>query len=251
MIVKNLTISLIALWFLTACGRNPDVRTYTEVVQLPESAVATPAPEVPSIPEMLRAAPLADGQAVPENMPADHAAFAGQLPPTVAAPAPDPGAAPGPNMMQGRESEVPPASESGDLAWELPPGWTSRAGSGLRAAEFLPKDAPPGTVITLIALGGLGGNAEANIARWRGQVDLPPVTESKARNIDGPLPFLFVSFLEESQAANKPTTTIAAIYTLENRTIFLKFMAPTDLVAQHKLDFLQLAGSLRLKEPSS
>jgi hypothetical protein len=214
---------------------------------------------MPSIPEMLRAAPLPAGQDVPENMPADHAAFAGQLPTLPPGHSPGdghnhamtPAAAPDPNVMQGRESEVPPASESGDLAWELPPGWDAKAGTGLRAAEFIPPGAPPDTVITLIALGGLGGNADANISRWRGQVDLPPSGESNTQNIDGKLPFLFVTFLDESRAASKPMTTIAAIYSLEERTIFLKFMAPTEVVAEHKLDFLQLAGSLHLKGPSS
>lgn len=249
MIVKNLTISLFSLCFLAGCGRNPEVRTYTEVVQIPESAMPQVQQEpMPSIPEMLRAAPLPAGQDVPENMPADHAGFVGQLPPSMTPPSTPAG---DPNAMQGRESEVPPASESGDLAWDLPGGWSSRAGSGLRAAEFIPNGTPPGTVVTLIALGGLGGNADANIARWRGQVGLAPEGESKTQKIDGNLPFLFVTFVEESQAAGKPTTTIAGIYTLENRTLFLKFMGPTDIVAAHKLDFLQLAGSLRLKEPSS
>jgi hypothetical protein len=136
------------------------------------------------------------------------------------------------------------------LAWDLPPGWTAQAGSGLRVAEFVPNDVPAGTVVTLIALGGPGGNVEANIARWRGQVGLSPAGDSNVQTIQGQLPFTFMTLVEESTSASLPTTTIAAIYKLDDRSVFLKFMGPTDVVGAHKLDFLQLAGSLRVEGDS-
>jgi hypothetical protein len=275
MFVKNLTLFLFSLCFLVGCGRQPDIRTYTEVVQMPESATQPPPSqmqEMPSIPEMLRAAPL-NVEPVPENMPADHPTLTGQIPagqfptrdiemhgpgdghnhpfpPQGAAPMMSAAPAADPNAMVGRESEVPPPPEAGDLTWDLPPGWSARAGGGLRVAEFIPNDVPEGNVVTLIALGGPGGNVQANISRWRGQVGLPPAGESNVQTIEGKLPFTFMTLVEESRAASLPTTTIAAIYQLDGRSVFLKFMGPTDIVAAHKLDFLQLAGSLRIEGDS-
>jgi hypothetical protein len=270
MTVKILTISLFLSLLLSGCGRQPEIRTYTEVVQMPESASPRPPSqmeEMPDIAEMLRAAPL-EVEAVPENMPADHPTLTGQFPvrdiemhsaedghdhgtmPMPGAPAVSSSPAGDPNAMVGRESEVPPPPEAGDLTWDLPPGWTARAGSGLRVAEFVPNDVPPGTVVTLIALSGPGGDADANIARWRRQVGLSPMGESNVQTIEGKLTFLFMTLVEESREAKLPTSTIAAIYRLGDRSVFLKFMGPTDLVAAHKLDFLQLAGSLRVEGES-
>lgn len=260
MAVKNLTISILLLFLLNGCGRQPEIRTYTEVVQLPETATQPPPSQLEQIPdlaEMLRAAPL-DVEPIPENLPPDHPTVTGQIPvrkiemhdSDVAQNRMAPSGTVSPNSMVGRESEVPPPPEAGDLAWELPPGWTARAGSGLRVAEFIPNDVPAGTVVTLIALGGPGGNVEANIARWRGQVGLSPGGDSNVQTIEGELPFTFMTLVEESANASLPTTTIAAIYKLEDRSVFLKFMGPTEVVAAHKLDFLQLAGSMRVEGES-
>lgn len=263
MLVKNLTIPVLLLVLIVGCGRQPKIRTYTEVVQMPES-VPQPPPsqleQIPDLQEMLRAAPLTVAPVL-ENLPADHPTLTGQIPTRdiemhgpgdghnhgniVQAPPPA-----DPNAMVGRESEVPPPPEAGDLTWDLPPGWTARAGGGLRVAEFVPNDVPAGTVVTLIALGGPGGDANANISRWRGQVGLAPAGQSNTQTIQGKLPFLFMTLVEESQSASLPTSTIAAIYRLDGRSVFLKFMGPTDVVAAHKLDFLQLAGSLRVEGDS-
>ena len=263
MIIKNLTIFSALFLLVAGCGRQPEIRTYTEVVQMPEQETEKPpVEEAPRVRRIVRAAPL-EVEPVPDNLPADHATFA-EASPEMEPPLPSPGgmqadahtpaadspmsSAPGnPNAMVGRESEVPPPPEAGDLAWDLPPEWSARAGSGMRVAEFIPNDVPEGIVVTLIALGGPGGNVDANIARWRRQVGLSPAGESNVQTIQGKMPFTFMTLVDESQSASLPTSTIAAMYRLEDRSVFLKFMGPTDVVAAHKLDFLQLAGSLRVE----
>ncbi len=244
MFVKLLTISVLSGLFLTACGK-VEVRKYTEVVQLPERPDASrQAPRQPQESDPMRAAPLTV-EPIPSNMPDDHPTLTGEFaeasaPPTSQMIPP----ASGPNSMLGREGEVPPPPKATDIVWELPEGWTERAGSGMRIAEFLPDSEVEDGLVTLIALGPGAGGLEANVSRWRAQVGLPPQGESQTLQVEGKRTFTFVTFARESREAELPLTTTAAIYSLGDRTLFLKFTGPTDYVTDHKLDFLELAGSL-------
>lgn len=240
MLVKLLTISVFSGLFLTACGK-VEVREYTEVVQLPER------PEAPrQAPESdpMRAAPLSV-EPIPSNMPDDHPTLTGDLP-QASDPSTPPMMSPvsGPNSMLGRESEVPPPPAATDIVWELPEGWSVRAGSGMRIAEFLPDAEVTDGLVTLIALGPGAGGLDANVSRWRVQVGLSPQGESQTLQVEGKKNFTFVTFARESRDAGLPLTTTAAIYSLGDRTLFLKFTGPTGFVTEHKLDFLELAGSL-------
>lgn len=150
----------------------------------------------------------------------------------------------GPSSMVGRESEVPPPPEVKDLSWELPPKWVEKAGSGLRIAEFYPEPDQPEAVVTLIALSGAAGSLESNVSRWRGQVGLDPQGASDLQHLDGKMHFEFLTLVEESRKVGREQSIIAAIYQQPTRTLFLKFMGPTEVVASHKIDFLQLAASM-------
>jgi hypothetical protein len=239
MSVKHLTILLLAPLFITACGKKVEVREYVEVVQLPARPQAMP-PQVAGLPDdPMRAAPLTVAPIL-ENLPPDHPTFEGMHPPMS-------GGA-GPNVMAGRESEVPPPPEVEDLTWQLPPDWTARAGSGMRIAEFVPGHGHEGALVTLIALSGGAGSMDANVSRWRGQIGLSPEGKSDIQQIEGEMPFDFLTLVAESKAAGQDQSIIAAIYHQSDRTLFLKFMGPTEVVADHKIDFLQLAGSLAPKE---
>ncbi|MDA3873634.1 MAG: hypothetical protein PF795_06710, partial [Kiritimatiellae bacterium] len=227
MFVKLLTIPVLSGLFLTGCGK-VEVREYTEVVQLPERPdLQRQAPVV----DPMRAAPLSVAP-IPENMPADHPALPADISRATAPSAPSappmmPPASSGPNSMLGREGEVPPPPKATDIVWELPEGWTERAGSGMRIAEFLPDSDVADGLVTLIALGPGAGGLEANTTRWRGQVGLPPRGESETLQVEGKQQFTFVTFARESREAGLPLTTAAAIYSLEDRTLFLKFTGPT------------------------
>lgn len=239
MTVKYLTIFAGFLLLFSGCGRKVAVREYVEVVQLPERPQAMP-PTVAGLPEdPMRAAPLTVAP-IPENLPPDHPTLQGMHPPLEA------GA--GPNVMAGRESEVPPPPEVSGLTWEVPSGWTERAGSGMRIAEFVPGHGHDNALVTLIALSGAAGSMEANVGRWREQVGLTRDGQSDLQRIEGRLPFDFLTLVAESKAAGRPQSIIAAIYPQADRTLFLKFMGPTEVVADHKIDFLQLAGSLAVQE---
>ena len=76
-----------------------------------------------------------------------------------------------------------PAQAPGRLLFEAPEGWKTRpAASAMRAAEFiLPKvagDSEDADVVVYY-FGGQGGDVEANISRWVGQMQQPDGRPSK------------------------------------------------------------------------
>jgi hypothetical protein len=77
------------------------------------------------------------------------------------------------------------AQPSGRLTFTAPDGWHSRpASSGMRVAEFiLPKAAgdPEDGDLVLYFFGGQGGDVEANVNRWLGQMEQPDGKPSKDR----------------------------------------------------------------------
>ncbi len=206
MFVKHFTIPVLsALLLLQACGRAPKVRTYTEVTQ---------------------GIPTAPAPAVSGDMPSAQA------------PLPV-----GPGNMVGREGEVPPPPAASDLVWTKPAGWTELPGSGMRLAAFT-VDGQAETLCTLIVLGGMAGSTEANVARWREQLGLPPNASTPLARLEGGLPFLLVDVQAEATAAGRPISLLGAIYEQPDRTIFLKFTAPTAIMDGQRAAFLSLARSL-------
>ena len=233
MSIKHFPLLFFSLLFLSACSRKVEVREYVEVVQLPQQSRPQMASQSQ---DPMRAAPLTVAPTM-ANLPADHPTLEGMHPPMA-------GGGGGPNVMAGRESEVPPAPEVTGLSWTLPKGWTHKAGSGMRIAEFYPDPQNAASVVTLIALSGSAGSMDANMSRWRGQVGLDPNQKVPLQHLDGKMHFEFITFVDESKKLQKPQTIIAAIYQQPQRTLFLKFMGPTETVAAHKIDFLELADSL-------
>lgn len=238
MFVKPLTILIFPLIFLNSCSRKVEVREYVEVVQRPQK----PSPQMVSPPrDPMRAGPLTVAP-VPENLPPDHPTLPQMHPPM--------SGGTGPNTMAGRESEVPPAPVVTDVRWDLPAGWKEQRGSGMRIAEFYPEPDHPEALITLIPFPASAGSLEANVVRWRGQIGLGAQGTSDIRHVDGQLHFEFLNLVPESKNAKKPQSIIAAIYQQSDRTLFLKFMGPTEIVETHIPGFLELAKSLRQQEGS-
>jgi hypothetical protein len=152
--------------------------------------------------------------------------------------------------MAGRESEVPPPPAAQDLVWEVPEGWRQVGGTGMRLASFVIEGDESGAMTTLIVLGSAAGGLEANVARWRRERSLPPEAPNPPMQVGGALNFFFVDMVNESLEAGAELTTVGAIFDLGDRTAFLKFVGPPDLVARQRIPFLQLAGSLRQVEVS-
>jgi len=258
MSVKNLTLSCLFLLLLTGCGRGPRVRHYMEVTQAPPTPPPPSAPALPdhhplreTLPEEhpllggMRAGPLTV-EAIPENLPPNHS--------TLSMGQPSPEAAPGASApaqatrMAGREGEVPPPPSARDLAWLVPEGWRQQPGGGMRLAAFGIDGDESGAITTLVVLGEAAGGVEANIQRWRGELELPPQAPAPSPTVEGRMNFVFVNLVPEAAAAGRESATVGAIYDLGDRTAFLKFMGRPEVLDRHMLDFLRLAGSLHRVE---
>jgi len=238
--VKKLTlpIALGCVALVSACNREPEVYTYTEIVKNPpRESRAMPGMESDHAGQPMPAGPMRAGpltvEPVPENLPEGH-------PPLDAAGMPDPGG------MRGREGEVPPAAGAEGIVWTVPDGWEERPASGMRAAVFAP-DGAEGAVATLIVLPLNSGSLQSNVDRWRRQVGLPPGDGSTIGTREGALTFTWVDLLEEARAAGSSQATLAAVYETGGRRLFLKFMGPVDEVAAHADGFLELARSLMVE----
>ena len=246
--VKYFTIPAFLL-LLSACGREVEVHSYTEINQLPPP---TRGEADPAIPSELRAGPLGVAP-VAENLPSDHpalpgAGLGGAMPPSGGAGSGGPGRMPG--SMRGREGEVPTPPSSPDVAWEVPDGWQALPASGMRLASFRPENAGDRGIASLIMMGPGAGGLAANVERWRGQVDLPEEHVHDHIPVEGALPYTLVNLVTESAALDLPSSTIAAVYELPNRTMFLKFTGETDFLVEHKSGFLRLAHSMTIEGES-
>uniref|UniRef100_A0A7C4QTQ0 Uncharacterized protein n=1 Tax=Schlesneria paludicola TaxID=360056 RepID=A0A7C4QTQ0_9PLAN len=72
-------------------------------------------------------------------------------------------------------------SPQGAPEWTLPEGWTQEPGSGMRFATLIVDPREPPLELTVIALptadSDLTEQVLANVNRWRGQLQLPPLTK--------------------------------------------------------------------------
>jgi hypothetical protein len=78
--------------------------------------------------------------------------------------------------VESLKPEGEPGSET--LGWTLPDGWTETPGDGMRRATFVAASAPSLDIaLTVLPLGQADRTAYmlANVNRWRGQMQLPPV----------------------------------------------------------------------------
>ena len=177
-----------------------------------------------------------------------------RVPRQAAAPA-APGSPAGPAMgdasqgaMAGAVPPPPDASETGQLSWKLPKGWTeSRSGGGMRYATLKPS-APGKIEVSVTVFPGPAGGELANVNRWRNQIGLPPVDEAELargrKSLKSPAGELAV-FDYTSDGASK-TRLVAAILFAGGNSWFVKMVGDAGPVAASRADFVRLLESLRL-----
>ena len=165
---------------------------------------------------MPAAAPLAEGP-----LPAGHPSIEGTPPPSGMASTP-----------------VPTATEQ-SLVWTAPAPWTPKPGSAMRKGSYAISGSEGAGDLSITAFpGDVGGNL-ANVNRWRGQLQLPPVTD-----LTGAVQPLEANGLNMLvfDAANGGGRILGAIVPRPGETWFFKLTGPDALVAREKpafLDFLR------------
>jgi hypothetical protein len=136
---------------------------------------------------------------------------------------------------------VPTATDQ-PLVWTAPAGWTPKAVSSMRRGSYSiggPEGA--GDVSITAFPGAVGGNL-ANVNRWRGQLQLPPVTD-----LAGAVQPLEANGLHllVFEGANSGQRMLAAIVPRPNDTWFFKLTGPDALVTREKPAFLDFLKTVR------
>jgi hypothetical protein len=156
-----------------------------------------------------------------------------------------------------------PASGGGGLEFKAPPEWKTRApASSMRVAEFVLPGAEKAQDAELVVyyFGGSGGNVDANIQRWLGQMQQPDgrateaVAVKEARTING----LKVSTLDvtgtyvaevrpgSTERHNSPGFRMrTAVVETPGGPYFIKLVGPAATVAKWNGAFKEFLDSLR------
>ncbi len=149
---------------------------------------------------------------------------------------------------------APPAPKPASVKWTVPEGWREEAGSGMRIAAFaIDRDGAKGTC-TIISLGGAAGGLEANVRRWLGQlkVEAPPPNQffaflerQERIKTEGGYEGVLVDLTQIGDEAPDADSMLAALFTVDGSTLFVKLAAPRALLVKEREAFAKLCRSLR------
>ncbi len=146
----------------------------------------------------------------------------------------------------------PAAPATPQLRWTLPAGWKESPPSEFRVASFRVrgKDAREDADVSVVPLPGDAGGDLANVNRWRGQVDLAPVTEEElpalAEKVEvGGQPAALYDLAGEDQRI------LAVILHRDGMAWFFKMTGNPAWVAQQKPAFVEFLKSLQFGGPQT
>jgi hypothetical protein len=150
----------------------------------------------------------------------------------------------------------PPASglPTSGIQYATPNGWepvgSDRGGFRL-AAVFRIKEGETSATVTVMPLGGDGGGLRANVDRWRGQLNLPPVKdENELQSLVRSLTVSgrkasYVDLASPDKSSDKgPLRILTVIIPHGDQTWFVKMTGPASLIEKHKSTFEQFFKSL-------
>lgn len=162
--------------------------------------------------------------------------------------APVASAVPAPAAPPAGMAGTPVVSASGPgLKWTAPAGWQEKPGVGMRKATFVVPGANGATAeLAVTAFPGDVGGDLANLNRWRGQLALPPVTETEFAGAVTRLKVngLAVTLADLTGGGDNPQRLLGAMVPHAGATWFFKLTGPAALVAAEKPAFLSFVQTL-------
>jgi hypothetical protein len=146
--------------------------------------------------------------------------------------------------------EHPPGSEAeSEYAWDAPEGWTQGPPRMMREATFT----VGGVECYMAKLSGVAGGMEANINRWRGQMQQPPLEAKDIAALETVdmlgLPAKMVEVTGDFQGMSGESQSgaalVGAICPLEGSTLFVKMTGPAAEVQAQRDSFIAFCESVR------
>jgi hypothetical protein len=154
---------------------------------------------------------------------------------------------------------MPPMSAGGmddtqaqpQVTWKIPEGWQEQPPSSMRVGSFLIKGAKGGTAdMSVVPLSGDAGGDLANINRWRGQIQLPPLSDDELAQASHTITshgrsMRWIDFVSTPQAGPTALKRITAtIYKRGEQTWFFKMTGDAETVHAAQPAFRAFLNSL-------
>jgi len=160
---------------------------------------------------------------------------------------------PGHDMkMPPAEGALPPGHPSiSPYKWQVPEGWSEAPATSMRIGNFKVASSPE-TECYLTLLKGTAGGVDANINRWRRQMDQPelkpeeiaalPKTDALGQQV--PVVEIEGSFTGMAGQKFPDYMLLGTVATLADETLFVKMTGPAAVVKAEKDHFLAFCKSL-------
>jgi hypothetical protein len=140
--------------------------------------------------------------------------------------------------------DMTPDASTKEIAWKVPEGWIEQKASSVRLGSFLVKG-PNGSQadISVVPLSGEAGGDLSNINRWRGQIQLEPISASDFPNQSQTISAAGKKMVYVNMA-NQNKRLIAAIYHSPEKTWFFKMTGDDAVVQAQESAFRQFLKSM-------
>lgn len=169
-----------------------------------------------------------------------HGAAAPNATPAASAPAANNGGA--------AMASTPVATASGNaLAWTAPEQWKPKGGSSMRKGSYsVPGEGGEADMAITAFPGDVGGDL-ANLNRWRGQIGLPPVSqtefESNIQRVEHN--GLKMTVVDVAGTGPQAQRILGAMVPHRGATWFFKLQGPDAIVAKEKPAFMALLETVK------
>lgn len=133
-----------------------------------------------------------------------------------------------------------------------PANWEAQPLSQMRQASYLVKgDNGAVADVSFVSLGSAAGNVLENVNRWLGQLNQPPITEEKLREMAqrlhtslGDVTVVDLVGLPDNADPARDGRIVAAMITTSDATLFFKMRGNADLTESQKGDFLKWVAAV-------
>jgi hypothetical protein len=138
------------------------------------------------------------------------------------------------------------------LAWTAPAHWTAKTGSLMRKGSYAIKGDGGEADMAITAFPGDVGGDLANLNRWRGQLQLPPVgqPEFAAATQHADHNGLHMTVADLAGTGANAQRILGAMVPYSGATWFFKMTGPEALVAREKAAFLAFLATVKPAAPA-
>jgi hypothetical protein len=164
------------------------------------------------------------------------------------APAPASGDPPAPGMDKSMANTAVATASGPGLAWVPPGHWEARTSSAMRKGSYaIPGEGGVTGDFAITAFPGDVGGEVANVNRWRGQIQLPSISEEEVAGSITRLEHNGLEFavVDIASTGATPTRVLGAWVPYQGSTWFFKLTGPDALVAKEKAAFLEFLQTVK------